>query len=139
MKIAAHVLGYNVTRFLKAVLENLEPHVDKIYIAHSERPFGYIEKSRETRTNPTTIADVKAASSSNKIEIISGDWATEEGMRNACLDRARAEGFDWFLIQDADEFYPETSWKQIKRYLLQNKTDDHLTTTWYTFWKSSHY
>ena len=38
MKIAAHVLAYNVNRFLKPVLENLEPHVDKIYIAHSERP-----------------------------------------------------------------------------------------------------
>ncbi len=43
MKIAAHVLAYNVTRFLKPVLENIEPHVDKIYIAHAELPFGYIK------------------------------------------------------------------------------------------------
>ena len=139
MKIAAHVLAYNVNRFLKPVLENLEPHVDKIYIAHSERPFGYNEKSRQTRTNPTKISDIRAASSSSKIEIISGDWVTEEAMRNTCLDMAKTQGFDWFLIQDADEFYPESSWKQIKRILHQNKTDDHIVTTWYTFWKSSYY
>jgi hypothetical protein len=139
MKIAAHVLGYNVNRFIKPVLANLEPHVDKIYIAHAERPFGYIEKSRQTMKNPTSVEDLRAASGSNKIEIINGDWATEEEMRNACLVKARADGFDWFLTQDADEFYPEDSWKQIKRILHQNKTDDHFTTTWYNFWKSSHY
>lgn len=139
MKIAAHVLAYNVTRFLKPVLENLEPHVDKIYIAHAEKPFGYIEKSRETLRNPTKIADIQAASSSNKIEIISGDWKTEEDMRNDCLIKARQDGFDWFITQDADEFYSETAWKQIKNILLRNKSDDHFITTWYNFWKSSHY
>lgn len=139
MKIAAHVLAYNVTRFLKPVLENLEPHVDKIYIAHAEKPFGYIEKSRETLRNPTKIADIQAASSSNKIEVISGDWKTEEDMRNDCLIKARQEGFDWFITQDADEFYSETAWKQIKNILLRNKSDDHFITTWYNFWKSSHY
>ena len=117
----------------------MEPHVDKIYIAYSKRPFGYIEKSRQTRVNPTRIEDIRAASNSNKIEIVCGDWATEEAMRNACLQRARAEGFDWFLIQDADEFYPESSWKQIKTTLIQNKSDDQFRTTWYNFWKSSHF
>ena len=84
MKIAAHVLAYNVNRFLKPVLENLEPHVDKIYIAHSERPFGYNKKSRQTRTNPTKISDVRSASSSSKIEIISGDW----GLKKRCVTPA---------------------------------------------------
>lgn len=139
MKIAAHVLAYNVTRFLKPVLENLEPHVDKIYIAHAEKPFGYIEKSRETLRNPTKIEDIRAASSSNKIEIVSGDWTTEEAMRNDCLIKARKDGFDWFITQDADEFYSETAWRQIKHILHTNKSDDHFTTTWYNFWKSSHY
>lgn len=139
MKIAAHVLAYNVTRYLKPVLENLEPHVDKIYIAHAEKPFGYIEKSRETFRNPTKIEDIRLASSSSKIEIVSGDWTTEDAMRNACLVKARQDGFDWFITQDADEFYSDVSWKQIKRILLQNKSDDHFTTTWYNFWKSSHY
>ncbi len=68
MKIAAHVLAYNVNRFLEAVLKNIEPHVDKIYITHAERPFGYVESSRETKINPTRLADILAASTSSKIE-----------------------------------------------------------------------
>lgn len=139
MKIAAHVLSYNVNRFLKAVLENIEPHVDKIYIAYADRPFGYIKKSRDTKINPTQLSDVHAAMSSPKIEIIQGDWETEDACRNACLQRARDDGFDWFLTQDADEFYTESCWRQLKRLLLTNKTDNHITTTWYNFWKSSHY
>jgi hypothetical protein len=139
MQIAAHVLAYNVNRFLKPVLENIEPYVDKIYVAHSEKPFGYVDGARETHVNPTTLEDVRAASSSSKVEIITGDWITEEDMRNDCLKKARADGFDWFIIQDADEFYSETSWKQIRRILLHNESDDHIITTWYFFWKSSHF
>ncbi|WP_259070304.1 hypothetical protein HDF24_14830 [Mucilaginibacter sp. X4EP1] len=139
MKIAAHVLAYNVNRFLSEVLKNIEPHVDKIYVAHAERPFGYIEASRQTKTNPTKVSDIIAASSSDKIEIVKGDWLTEEDMRNACLTRAKEAGFDWFIIQDADEFYTNSSWDQIKEILKNNKTDDLLKTNWYNFWKSSHY
>lgn len=109
MKIAVHILAYNINRFLKTVLDNVEPYVDKIYIAHAEKPYGYIEASRLTKINPTKISDILEASSSNKIEIVQGDWLTEEDMRNACLDKALEEGFDWFLIQDADELYPDSS------------------------------
>ena len=139
MKIATHVLAYNVNRFLKEVLENMEPHVDKIYIAYSEKPWGYVNTSRNNSTNPTKLSDVILASASKKIELVQGDWLTEEEMRNECLNRARVEGFDWFLVQDADEFYTEESWDQIKRTLLRNKSDDHFKTTWYNFWKSSQY
>ncbi len=139
MKIAAHVLAYNVNRFLEAVLKNIEPHVDKIYIAHAERPFGYLASSRQTKINPTRISDIVAASTSTKIEIVQGDWLTEEDMRNACLDRAKEEEFDWFIIQDADEFYTDATWNQIKEILKTNKSDDLLKTNWYNFWKSPHY
>ncbi|SDD62142.1 hypothetical protein SAMN05216464_10294 [Mucilaginibacter pineti] len=140
MKIAVHVLAYNVNRFLSVVLKSIEPHVDKIYVVHSQRPWQYVESSRLSKTNPTTISDiVTAAAGSDKVEIIQGDWLTEEDMRNECLEKARAEGFDWFLIEDADEFYLDSTWEQIKRELSTNTTDDLLITTWYNFWKSSHY
>lgn len=139
MKIAVHILAYNINRFLKTVLDNVEPYVDKIYIAHAEKPYGYIEASRLTKINPTKISDILEASSSNKIEIVQGDWLTEEDMRNACLDKALEEGFDWFLIQDADELYPDSSWKQIRNILSTNTSDDLLVTTWYNFWKTSDY
>jgi hypothetical protein len=139
MRIAAHFLAYNVSRFIKPVLENLEPHVDKIYVAYSERPFGYLEKSQQTLKNQTSVADICAASESDKIEIIKGNWRTEEEMRNECLVTARTDGFDWLLIHNAGEFYPEASWQRIKQILLQNKSDNHLATTCYSFWKTSHY
>ncbi|SHF73083.1 hypothetical protein [Flavisolibacter ginsengisoli] len=139
MKLAAHVLAYNVNRFLKAVIGNLEPHVDKIYIAYPERPFGYNTASRQNLVNPTKLEDILSITDSNKIEILRGDWITEEDMRNDCLQKARFEGFDWFLIQDADEFYTESTWNQIKRILLSNKSDNCFKTTWYNFWKSSQY
>lgn len=139
MQIAAHILAYNINRFLKPVLQNLEHHVDKIYVAHSERPLGYIQSSYETRQNPTKISDIRAASTSSKIEIIEGNWTIEEDMRNACLNRSKAEGFDWFITQDADEFYTDAAWEQIKRILLRNKSDNHFRSTWYNFWKSSEY
>lgn len=139
MKIAVHVLAYNVNRFLVPVLKNIEPHVDKIFIAHSEKPWGYVEESRNKFTNPTTIDDVLNASNSEKIEVVSGDWLTEEDMRNACLDKAKEQGFDWLLTQDADEFYSENSWNQIKKTLAINNDVDLFKTTWYNFWKSSQY
>jgi hypothetical protein len=34
MKIAAHVLAYNVDKFIAPVIKNLEKNVDKIFIAY---------------------------------------------------------------------------------------------------------
>lgn len=47
-----------------------------------------------------------------EIEVICSDFETEEDTRNDCLDRAIAEGFDWLVIQDADEFYPTAAGKR---------------------------
>jgi hypothetical protein len=139
MRIATHVLAYNVSRFINPVLRNMAPFVDRIYVAHPRRPWAYNSNSRASKTNPTHIDELSALLDGSKIEIIEGDWLNEESMRNTCLQRAREEGFDWLLIQDADEFYPEETWQQIRRVLSQASSEDHLTTTWYNFWKSSHY
>ncbi|MEZ0485106.1 hypothetical protein [Fibrella aquatica] len=138
MQIAAHVLAYNVNRFIEPVIRNLSPHVDKVYIAHSDKPWGYVESSRLNAVNPTTLSSLKdIALKNSKVEIICGDWVTEEDMRNDCLSRARNEGFDWLIVQDADEFYTDQAWNNIKKTLLSNKSDNSLKTTWYNFWKSS--
>jgi hypothetical protein len=139
MKIATHVLAYNVSRFINPVLQNMAPFVDRIYIAYPQRPLGYNPKSRATKTNPTSLHEISTLLDGSKMEIIEGDWLDEESMRNACLKRACEEGFDWLLIQDADEFYPENTWQQIRRILALASSEDHFVTTWYTFWKSSQY
>ena len=139
MKIAAPVLAYNVSRFIKPVLENMAPYVDKIYVAYSEKPFGYSAHSRSAKINPTSIDEIKRVDLGGKVEIIEGDWLTEEDARNACLSRAKFDGFDWLLIQDADEFYTDNAWDQILSALKIAPTKDHFTTTWYNFWKSPEY
>lgn len=54
MRVAGHVLAYNVDRFLPHVVENCGRFVDKIFIVRPERPWAYAPGSRATRTNPTT-------------------------------------------------------------------------------------
>jgi len=98
MQIAVHVLAYDVNRYINAMLRNVAPHVDKIYIAYPQRPWNYIPSSRETRVNPTRLEDINLGDFHNKVEIIQGDWATDEETRNACFDRVKAEGFDWLII-----------------------------------------
>jgi hypothetical protein len=139
MKIAVHVLTYNVSRFIAHMLANVEPHVDRIYLAHAERPFGYIPESRYKYINPTTISELALANKSSKIKIITGDWLDEDSMRNTCLEAARDEGMDWLITQDADEFYSEKGWTQILHELKNDRVSDEIVTTWYNFWKSSEY
>lgn len=139
MQIAVHMMAYNVNRFIQPVLRNVEPFVDKIYVAHSTRPYNYAPGARETKVNPTTLEEILAAGIGSKLEIIEGAWLDEESMRNACLDRAKAEGFDWLITQDADEFYQEKSWQRIRDILVRSINEEHYITTWYNFWKSSHY
>lgn len=139
MQIAVHVLAYNVNRFIRPVLANMAPFVDKIYVAHPGRPWNYVEEARNAKFNPTRKEDISSVGQEHKVEIIEGDWPTEESMRNACFDQAKADGFDWLLIQDADEFYTEQSWAQIRACLQRGVAQDHLVTTWYNFWKSSQY
>jgi hypothetical protein len=139
MKIAVHILAYDVNRFINVMLPNVGPWVDKIYIAYPPRPFGYIPNSRETRRNPTRIEDIVPGEFCDKIEIIKGDWLKEEDTRNECFERAKSEGFDWLLIQDADEFYVAESWERLRKTLRRSTTTEVFRTTWYQFWKSSHY
>jgi hypothetical protein len=140
MRIAAHILAYNVDKFIEPVINNLENNVEKIFIAYSKIPFNYNKEIRYdvAYENKTSLSYLKelALNSLCEIEIIEGVWDTEEDMRNSCLTRAREDFFDWLIIQDADEFYTKQSWIEIKNILLTDTYTDHFTTTWYQFWKS---
>ena len=138
MQIAVHVLSYNVNTFLPLVLKNMHNHVDKIYIAYSHKPFGYNKKLNDDVRNPTSLNFVQESikNLNCKVEVIIGEWEKEEQARNECLSKAKTEGFDWFLIQDADEFYTEEGWARIINYLKHNIHKEHIITTWYNFWKS---
>jgi hypothetical protein len=134
MKIAAHVLAYNVNRFIAPVLKNIEPHVNKIYVAHPLQPWSYEFHSENSMPNPTTLEDILSANIGDKLTIIHGSWSSEEEMRNACLLQAKIDGCDWLITQDADEFYPKSSWQKIFQ-ALSSASEDQIITTWYNLWK----
>lgn len=139
MKIAAHLLAYNVNNTLFEVLKNISPHVDKIFIAYSENPWGYLQNNNVKRKNPTSLKFVEDCSREFNVEIIKGDWALDEDTRNACFDLAKIQGYDWFLQQDADEFYDESGWELIIKTLKNSTNETHYKTTWFNFWKSSEF
>lgn len=139
MQLAVHLLAYNVNRFLRLMIHNAGPWVERIYIAYPKRPFAYIPQSREEMTNPTILSVHLPEEWRSKIEIVEGDWEFEEQARNECLDRARSQGFDWLIIQDADEFFTDQSWEAIRRQLANAGSTTAFKGTWYNFWKSSQY
>jgi hypothetical protein len=138
MKLGVHILAYNVSRFIGPVIENAGPHVDRIYIAYSTRAFGYNAEKRDT-PNPTRREELLATPFADKTVVIDGDWALDEEARNACLQRARQDGCDYLLVQDADEFYPEESWAANKAALAAAREPLTYKTSWYNFWKTPEY
>ena len=139
MRIAVHILGYNVNRFIGLAIENASPNVEKIYVAYSKYPWTYDKSAKDKYINPTTIEIIKNSDKFEKVEIIEGCWENEESMRNECLQRAKADGYDWLIIQDADEFYTKNSWKNLINIMNSEIDADQIITTGYNFWKSSEY
>lgn len=138
MKLGVQILAYNVSRFIGPVIENAGPHVDWIYIAYSPRAWGY-NADRRDAANRTTREELLATSFAHKTVVIDGDWPTEDGARNACLDRAREDGCDYVLVQDADEFYPPESWELNKAALAKAAGHEVFKTPWHNFWKTPEY
>lgn len=137
-KIAVMILFYDCEQFILKTIENCAPHVDKIFITYSPEPWSRYNKNArnnfKNNVNPKILNDSKYI---NKIQLIEGVWDTEEQQRNDCLKIAKEEGFDFLIIQDADEFYlPEEFKKNIDE--ISNCPDfDYYRNPWYFFWKNT--
>ena len=64
----------------------------------------------------------------HKIELIEGDWETDEDERNTCLRKAKNDGFDFLIIQDADEFFIKDDYKKNIKKIIQNPDYELYTT-----------
>lgn len=139
-RFAVHVLMFDCDEFILRMIDNCAPFVDRIYVAYSELPWSaYNPHARQRYRNTTDKNILKQSQHVDKIELIEGVWDTDEDQRNACLDRARQDGFDYLIIQDADEFYTAEDYQ--KNLLeISKKTDWELyVTPWCTFWKTLDY
>lgn len=136
MKIASHVLLYNQDRWILQNIANAAPFVETIYIAYSTKPWTYNKNARNLFSNKTKLNILKQSPFYSKIVILEGVWETEEAQRNACVDKAKADGMDYLLIHDADEFYTYDGFKQIISTINTNPDFDLYRTPWISFWKT---
>jgi hypothetical protein len=137
MRFAAMILLFNTEKFILRTIENCAPHVEKIFVGYSKLPWNAYNKSaRENFANTANKEILLQSKYFDKIELVEGEWATDEEQRNAILKKARQQGFDYMIFQDADEFY-------LGKDYIQNLTDiesnpDHMIyqTPWINFWKT---
>lgn len=139
MKFATHVLFYNVDQFILKNIENSGPHVDTIYVTYSKKPWIYNKKARKKFSNSSNLELLKKSKYYNKIKIIEGDWEYDEDQRNSCFLKAKEDGIDYLINQDADEFYFHNDFKKMIGEVKQNPDFDYYIAPMITFWKSFQY
>lgn len=138
MKFGVHMLYFNQDKWILKTIENCAPFVDKIYVAWSEKPWNYNEIGSEF-VNNSNVDFLKQSKYYDKITIIKGEWKLDEDERNSCLNKAKEDGMDYLITQDADEFYTFKDYNKIIDGIRQNPTYDFYTTPWIVFWKNYNY
>jgi hypothetical protein len=122
------------------MIDNCGPFVEKIYVGFSEVPWSeYNKKARQEFKASATVDILKASKWADKIVVIQGVWPSDEAERNAILDRARADGMDYLIVQDADEFYTPESYRQNLEGIAANPNHPVYRCPWIVFWKTTDY
>lgn len=138
MKFGVHMLYFNQDKWILKTIENCGPFVDKIYVAWSEKPWNYNNNASKFINN-SNVDFLKQSKYYDKITIIKGEWKLDEDERNSCLNKAKEDGMDYLITQDADEFYTFDDYKKIINGITKNPTYDFYTTPWIVFWKNYNY
>lgn len=139
MKFATHVVLFGQDKWIMKNIENSYPHVDKIYIAYSKLPWGYNPSARNQYTNSFDLDKIRTSRFFDKINIIEGDWMTEEAQRNACVEQAKKDKINYLMIHDADEFYFNNDFSKIVNFINTNPNFDVYKCAWVNFWKGLDY
>ena len=139
-RFAVQILFYDCEQFILRTIENCAPFVEKVYITYSPEPWSaYNKNARSLYGNPSNPDILNFSAYESKIELIAGNWESEEEQRNECLLKARSEGFDYLIIQDADEFYLQGEYLKNLQGIIDNPDHDYYRNPWLTFWKSTNY
>lgn len=136
MRFCALILFYDCDQFILRTIANCAPHVEKIFVSYSPFPWMYNSQAREKFKNPSNPELLKQSAHWEKIELVCGDWKTEEDQRNEVLEKAKREGFDYLIIQDADEFFRYEDYASNLQEIIANPGYPFYRTPWYQFWKS---
>jgi len=140
VKFAIHTLVFYGLDTLRLMVQNTGALVDKIYLSHSKKPWtAYNEQAAvhyESNINERFIDDFPFR---EKIVWLEGEWRSEEDQRNHSLKRARADGMDYMIIQDADEFYLESEFLANLQAIRANPNYPAYRCPWTVFWKTTGY
>jgi hypothetical protein len=139
MIFATYLIAFNQDKWIMRNLENAYPHVDKIYLMHSELPWGYNPNARIKYSNNFDLDLIKQSPYMDKITIIEGDWLDDTSQRNFCLQRAKKDGIDFLMVHDADEFYFHDDFDKLINIVKTNEQYDVFDVNLYAFWKSFKY
>jgi hypothetical protein len=139
MKFATYVMVFDQNKWIMRNLENAYPHVDRIYVMYSKLPFTHNPEARKTFTNSFDLNIIKQSKYMDKISIIEGNWDSDTEQRNFCLQCAKADGFDYLMVHDADEFYFHDDFEKIISIVKKYKDADVFHINEYVFWKSFKY
>jgi hypothetical protein len=140
MKFAVQTLMFNCDQFILRMIDNCGPFAEKIYIAYSSVPWNkYNDAARSEFINSTDINLLKQSKYFDKIVFIEGTWDSEESQRNVCLNKAKEDGIDYLIIQDADEFYIKEDFAKALEDIQDNPDFDFYKAKFRTFWKNTHY
>jgi hypothetical protein len=140
MRFAVLILMYDCNQFILRTIENCAPHVEKIFISYSPMPWvSYNTQARSKFSNKTSPEIIDKSKYKYKLEIVQGVWDSEEDQRNAVREMAIQQGFDYLIVQDADEFYSFEDY-EINLQGIVNKPDHEVyQVPWVTFWKNPKY
>jgi hypothetical protein len=139
MKVATHVLLFGQDKWIMRNIVNAYPHVDRIYVAYSAKPWVYNPDARTLYKKEFDLDIIRKSEFADKVTIIEGEWEKEEHQRNACVDQAVKDGMDYLIIHDADEFYFHNDFSKLVAELKKFPEVDYFKVPWYCFWKSFEY
>jgi hypothetical protein len=121
------------------MLNNIGPHVEKIYLAWSELPYSDYNPAARGRYRNSTPKNLYLNSRyANKVELVEGRWNDETSQRNELVDIAKSNGFDVMIIQDADEFVSSEDFKKNLKYIETNPGINAFCIPWYIYWRKTH-
>ncbi len=140
MKFAAQILFYNCDQFILRTIANCSVHVDCIFVLYSPQPWSaYNKEARNNFPNRSNPELLRQSPHFEKIQLLEGTWDTEEAQREACRIIAKDQGFDFLIVQDADEFYLPQDYAANIRQMELNPGYEVYQTPWINFWKSTKY
>lgn len=125
--------SYVSKNMLMHSLHNSYEHVEKTYIMCGVNTWTY-KQNMQQEYDIDFLMNIQD-SFGDKIEIIFGNWITEEDQRNDALEAAKKDGFDFMFIQDADEFLSDSGFQRIKQYVLCYNQSHYYCYPWITFWR----